>query len=63
MELGIASRDLGNSQNALYNSSAANIILDAVIKYLFNKHWDFWAGQTLLAGNRSRVVYSGHLQL
>ena len=62
MELGIASRDQGNSQNALYNSSAADIILDAVIKYQFNKHWDFWAGQTLLPGNRSHLIYSGHLQ-
>ena len=39
MELGISNRDQGNSKNQLYNNSASNIILDAVIKYQFNNRY------------------------
>lgn len=63
MELGISNRDQGASKNSKYNSQSSNIILDAVIKYQFNKHWDFWFGQTKLPGNRERVVSSANLQL
>ena len=63
MELGISNRDQGNKKNIDHNNSASNIILDAVIKYKFNKHWDFWFGQTKLPGNRERVVSSANLQL
>lgn len=63
MELGISNRDQGNRSNAEFNNEASNIILDAVIKYKFaNGHWDFWAGQTKLPGNRERVVSSADLQ-
>ncbi len=63
MELGISNRDQGNGSNAAYNNEASNIVLDAVIKYKFaNGHWDFWAGQTKLPGNRERVVSSANLQ-
>ena len=62
MELGISNRDQGNSTNSLYNNSASNIVLDAVVKYKFNKHWDFWFGQTKLPGNRERVISSANLQ-
>jgi phosphate-selective porin OprO/OprP len=63
MELGISNRDQGASKNSQYNSQSSNIVLDAVIKYKFNKHWDFWFGQTKLPGNRERVVSSANLQL
>jgi phosphate-selective porin OprO/OprP len=63
MELGISNRDQGASKNSDYNSQSSNIVLDAVIKYQFNKHWDFWFGQTKLPGNRERVVSSANLQL
>jgi hypothetical protein len=63
MELGISNRDQGNSKNSAHNNSASNIILDAVIKYKLNSHWDFWFGQTKLPGNRERVVSSANLQL
>ncbi len=62
MELGISNRDQGNKKNSQYNNQAANIVLDAVIKYRFNKHWDLWAGQTKLPGNRERVISSANLQ-
>ena len=62
MELGISNRDQGNGSNANYNSESSNIVLDAVIKYQFNKHWDFWFGQTKLPSNRERVVSSANLQ-
>ena len=62
MELGISNRDQGNSKNIVYNNSASNIVLDAVVKYQFNKHWDFWFGQTKLPGNRERVISSANLQ-
>ncbi|MDB4835347.1 OprO/OprP family phosphate-selective porin [Cyclobacteriaceae bacterium] len=62
MELGISNRDQGNFKNAAYNSYSSNIVLDAVLKYKFNKHWDFWFGQTKLPGNRERVVSSANLQ-
>ena len=63
MELGISNRNQGASKNAAYNSQSSNIILDAVVKYKLNKHWDFWFGQTKLPGNRERVVSSANLQL
>lgn len=62
MELGISNRDQGNAATSQYGSAGSNIILDAVIKYQFSKHWDFWLGQTKLPGNRERVVSSANLQ-
>lgn len=60
MELGLSNRDNGsiNSQS----SNAANIILDAVLKYDIFKNTEIWFGQTKLPGNRERVISSQALQ-
>jgi len=60
IELAISNRD--NGKVADYNNQAANIVLDAVIKYKFAPGWELWFGQTKLPGNRERVISSQVLQ-
>ncbi|PIB35064.1 hypothetical protein BFP72_06465 [Reichenbachiella sp. 5M10] len=60
IELGLSNRDQGNFYNE--NSGAANIVLDAVLKWEFKEGWVLWAGQTKLPGNRERVISSGAMQ-
>ncbi len=62
MELGISNRDIGVNREDGNGSGASRIILDAVLKYKFCKHWAIWVGQTKLPGNRERVVSSANLQ-
>lgn len=59
-EIGLTNRDI--SQDPDFGSDASRLILDAVLKYQFSKHWAFWVGQTKLPGNRERVVSSANLQ-
>jgi phosphate-selective porin OprO/OprP len=54
IEIGLSNRDIGDQQ--------PRIILDAVLKYHFNKNWTLWFGQTKLPGNRERVISSQKLQ-
>lgn len=61
-EIGLSNRDMSTSSEEGYGSGASRLILDAVLKYQFHKHWSFWVGQTKLPGNRERVVSSGNLQ-
>ncbi len=63
IELGLSNRDIGASKEEEFNGKSSRIILDAVIKYKFQKHWDLWVGQTKLPGNRERVVSSANLEL
>ncbi|MBL6449682.1 FmdC precursor [Fulvivirga sp. 29W222] len=60
VELAISNRDNGkiNAESNL----AANIVLDAVLKYQFAPGWEVWFGQTKLPGNRERVISSQKLQ-
>ncbi|UXX78477.1 OprO/OprP family phosphate-selective porin [Reichenbachiella carrageenanivorans] len=60
IELGLSNRDQGSFYNE--NSGAANIVLDAALKWHFRKNWHLWVGQTKLPGNRERVISSGALQ-
>ena len=60
IELGISNRDNGNV--IPQGSNAANLILDAVLKYSLFKNTEIWFGQTKLPGNRERVVSSQKLQ-
>ena len=60
LELGLSNRD--NGKIAPETNYAANIILDAVLKYKFFPNWEFWIGQTKLPGNRERVISSQKLQ-
>lgn len=60
LELGLSNRD--NGKIAAETNSAANIILDAVLKYKFAPNWELWLGQTKLPGNRERIVSSQKMQ-
>ncbi|MGM0580597.1 MAG: porin [Bacteroidota bacterium] len=60
LELALSNRD--NGKIAPETNLAANIVLDAVVKYEFIKNWELWFGQTKLPGNRERVISSQNLQ-
>lgn len=59
IQLSFAPKDVG----PLEDDGDLNIIRDAMIFYVPNKHWNFGFGQTKLPGNRQRVTSSGALQL
>ncbi len=61
-ELGLSNRDISTSSEDGNTKGGGRIILDAVLKYKFQKHWELWVGQTKLPGNRERVVSSANLQ-
>ena len=60
VELALSNRD--NGKIASETNSAANIVLDAILKYKFAPGWEVWIGQTKLPGNRERVISSQKLQ-
>lgn len=60
IELALSNRD--NSPVIKEGANAANIVLDAVLKYQMSKHIELWFGQTKLPGNRERVISSQSLQ-
>ena len=62
VELGLTGRDMSVSSEAGQGRGSSRLILDAALKYQMNKHWQLWAGQTKLPGNRERVVSSANLQ-
>ena len=62
VELGLTGRDMSVSSEAGQGRESSRLILDAALKYQMNKHWQLWAGQTKLPGNRERVVSSANLQ-
>lgn len=61
-ELGLTSKDISTSKENGNTGGASRLILDAVLKYQFSKHWALWIGQTKLPGNRERVISSANLQ-
>lgn len=62
VELGLSGRDMSVSGEAGQGRESSRLILDAALKYQMTKHWQLWAGQTKLPGNRERVVSSANLQ-
>lgn len=62
LELALSNRDNGGGNSDIY-SNAANIILDAYVKWNFHKGFSLWAGQGKMLGNRERIISSGNLQL
>lgn len=61
IELSLSNRDNGGGNNARF-SNAANIILDASVKWNFYNGLSIWAGQGKMPGNRERIISSGNLQ-
>ena len=62
VELALSNNDLKYGNDAALNGGAPKIVLDAVFKWKPSKHFEFWAGQTKLPGNRERVISSQKLQ-
>jgi phosphate-selective porin OprO and OprP len=60
IELALSNRD--NGSVIKQGANAANIVLDAVLKYQLTKNTELWFGQTKLPGNRERVISSQSLQ-
>jgi phosphate-selective porin OprO and OprP len=60
IELALSNRD--NAPVIPEGSDAANVVLDAVLKYKVSRNTEFWFGQTKLPGNRERVISSQNLQ-
>lgn len=60
IELALSNQDVGPAMRQ--TGSAANIVLDAVLKYRLFKNSELWFGQTKLPGNRERVISSQDLQ-
>ena len=61
IELALSNRDNAPA-NLSQQGNAANIVLDAVLKYSISKNAEIWFGQTKLPGNRERVISSQALQ-
>jgi len=59
IQLSFAARDVGGKIKPGENMQ---LIRDAVVSYIPNKHWIFSFGQTKLPGNRQRINSSGALQ-
>jgi hypothetical protein len=62
VELGLSNRDISTNNEDGNGRGGSRIILDAVLKWKFSKHWTLWVGQTKLPGNRERVISSANLQ-
>lgn len=60
IELALSNRD--NGAVIKQAADAANIVLDAALKYHLSKNTEVWFGQTKLPGNRERVISSQSLQ-
>ena len=61
-ELGLSNRDISVNKEDGNGRGGSRIILDALVKWKFNKNWTLWVGQTKLPGNRERVISSANLQ-
>ena len=62
VELGLTSRDISVNKEDGNTRGSSRVILDAVLKWKYSKHWTLWVGQTKLPGNRERVISSANLQ-
>ncbi|XWN35843.1 MAG: porin [Balneola sp.] len=64
VQLGFSNRDTRNSSSGgiVQNSGTSNIVLDGVIKYNPVSDFEIWFGQTVLPGNRERLISSQKVQ-
>ncbi len=62
VELALANQELKSTSDFVQSGGTPKIILDAVVKWQFHEHFEFWAGQTKVPGNRERVVSSQNMQ-
>jgi len=64
VQFGFSNRDTRNSSSGglPQNSGTANTVLDAVIKYKPTSDFEIWFGQTVLPGNRERLISSQKVQ-
>ena len=64
VQLGFSNRDTRNSSSGgiPQNSGTSNIVLDGVIKYNPVSDFEIWFGQTVLPGNRERLISSQKVQ-
>jgi hypothetical protein len=63
VELALSPSDLNPSSDFKEAGGAAKVILDALVKWRFQKNLTLWVGQTKQPGNRQRIVSSQALQL
>jgi len=61
LELGLSNEDIGEGLGIEFNR-AANMIIDASVKWNFYNNMAIQFGQRKLPGNRERIVSSGNLQ-
>ncbi|MBN09403.1 MAG: porin [Flavobacteriaceae bacterium] len=61
IELALSNRDISGGSN--FTSDAPRIILDASVRWRFNKNWWIQFGQAKLPGNIERVISSAKLSL
>lgn len=64
VQLGFSNRDTRNSSSGglAQNSGTSNIVLDGIIKYNPVSDFEIWFGQTVLPGNRERLISSQKVQ-
>lgn len=64
VQLGFSNRDTRNSSSGgiIQNSGTSNIVLDGVIKYNPVSDFEIWFGQSVLPGNRERLISSQKVQ-
>lgn len=63
IELGFSPNDIKATSDFKEAGGAAKVILDAVVKWRFQKNLTLWVGQAKLPGNRQRLVSSQASQL
>ncbi|MCF8460928.1 MAG: OprO/OprP family phosphate-selective porin [Flavobacteriales bacterium] len=63
VELALSPSDLKATSDFQETGRASKVLLDAVVKWRFQKNLTLWVGQTKLPGNRSRVISSQNGQL
>jgi phosphate-selective porin OprO/OprP len=63
VELALSPNDLRSTSDYKEVGRAAKVILDALVKWRFQKNLTLWVGQAKLPGNRQRLVSSQALQL
>jgi len=60
LQLGLSNNDIGGVDRE--NNEANNIILDALVRYEMTPGLHLWVGQTVLPGNRERIISSQKMQ-